>query len=211
VMPIMTLLLINKIAMFLLSQMPGSLYAFSLDYSISKAATVIFAVMYFAQFFFALDYFTRPDKVRWQLISIRTIWIIAIIMNIINYMSYGHIEETGISYKSINTAFQTEKIVWAQVDEAASLDISYHWMSTSGGDYMCVLKIPTKSSQSSKEFYIRFRYAAEHKSLPMVLKILQRNKIHVDTVFQDDALKKMASDPEKADILKDIKALTEVK
>jgi len=207
--PMLTVVLLEIIASFIQSAIPGSLYDFPLFYPLRKATAFVFAIGFILNFILAAVYIKGINKSRWILRFLVTMWIVLLFYLLSFGLSYGHVDEAGLRYALPRTFFQSEKFLWSQVDRPAELEISY----VSGRNicnYTSVLKVVGKSGNNPIEFSIPFTSNRDHKALPVVLKVIRQQQIQVTTHFRDRELAAMSSDPKKVELLREIKALTKV-
>jgi hypothetical protein len=166
-----------------LAQSKGYIYAFSIPTLSSWGWFFTILLSWF--YLFALPIYTsrshRSPRFSFIIIVIGIYFLVCLFLY---STSYGHIHEKGINYRSIQTRFRIEAILWSNITAPVRLDVVY-WPKNKRWTYFYYLYVPSIQG-SSLPLKIQFEENPRDKdSLLLILRILNQNHIPVQVNIAD--------------------------
>lgn len=168
------------------------IYSFSIPTLPSWAwfFTMILSLVYF----FALPIYTsRSFRSRYFNLFIFALGIYFLFCFLLYSVSYGHIDENGISYRSFSTKFANENLEWKNVSHPVRFKISY-WRENRRWTYSYYLYVQL-NSESGNKLEIPFKDSDFEKNLLLhILTILEGYNVPVEVVLTENVQRRVGQD-----------------
>ena len=180
----------------------GFIYVFSIP--IMASWTWFFTVLLSWLYLFTLPIYTsRVYRSKYFNLLIIALGVYFVFVIFGYSASYGHVDESGISYRSIQTKFLNKNIAWTEINTPTCLEIIYCPKNRKWTYFYNLYIQPNNKAES----ILKIEFEDNNKdrnSLLVILNILRQSNVPVKVQLRDTTQKKVGKDDKLDSFLKEV-------